>query len=97
MPTVPPEIGRAAREGSLHNGRCNRAGQLWKEWLEAQDLSELGLLEVPPCNRYTSSLLRAMLEAAGDRDREFLRQAEMGYPWASWIRYRGPPTSSKNS
>ena len=54
--------------------------QLWKEWLEAQDLSEPGLLEVPPGQPLHLRLLRAMLEAAGDPDREFLRQAEDGLP-----------------
>ena len=52
--------------------------QLWKEWLEAQDLSEPGLLEVPLEQPLHLRLLRAMLEAAGDPDREFLRQAEDG-------------------
>ena len=54
--------------------------QLWKEWLEAQDLSERGLLEVPSGQPLYLRLLRAMLEAAGDPDREFLRQAEDGLP-----------------
>ena len=54
--------------------------QLWKEWLEAQDLSEPGLLEVPSGQPLYLRLLRAMLEAAGDPDREFLRQAEDGLP-----------------
>ena len=71
--------------------------QLWKEWLEAQDLSEPGLLEVPSGQPLYLRLLRAMLEAAGDPDREFLGRRRMGYPWASWIRYRGLPTSSRNS
>ena len=52
--------------------------QLWKEWLEAQDLSEPGLLEVPSGQPLYLRLLRAMLEAAGDPDREFVRQAEDG-------------------
>ena len=54
--------------------------QLWKEWLEAQDLSEPGLLEVPPGQPLHLRLLRAMLAAASDPDREFLRQAEDGLP-----------------
>lgn len=44
--------------------------QLWKEWLEAQDLSEPGLLEVPSGQPLYLRLLRAMLEAAGDPDRD---------------------------
>ena len=54
--------------------------QLWKEWLEAQDLSEPGLLEVFPGQPLHLRLLRAMLEAAGDPDGEFLRRAEDGLP-----------------
>ena len=54
--------------------------QLWKEWLEAQDLSEPELLEVPFGQPLHLRLLRAMLAAAGDPDREFLRQAEDGLP-----------------
>ena len=54
--------------------------QLWKEWLEAQDLSEPGLLEVPSGQPLYLRLLHAMLEAAGDPDRDFLKQAEGGLP-----------------
>ncbi|CAE7862924.1 unnamed protein product, partial [Symbiodinium necroappetens] len=53
---------------------------LWKDWLEAQDLGEPGLLDVAPGQPLHLRLLRAMLEAAGDPDREFLRQAEEGLP-----------------
>ena len=60
-----------------------------KEWLEAQDLSEPGLLEVASLQPLHLRLLRAMLSSSGRR--------RMGYPWASWIRYRGLPTSSRNS
>ena len=67
-------IGRAAREGSLQAGGeqgCSLASdpelqsqlrQLWKEWLEAQDLSEPGLLEVPSGQPLYLRLLRAMLD-----------------------------------
>ena len=71
--------------------------QLWKEWLEAQDLSEPELLEVPPGQPLHLRLLRAMLAAAGDPTASSSGRRRMGYPWASWIRYRGRPTSSKNS
>eukprot|EP00439_Symbiodinium_sp_Y106_P004681 s15886_g1.t1 len=54
--------------------------QLWKEWLGAQDLSEPGLLEVPSGQPLYLRLLRGMVEAAGDPDREFLIQAEDGLP-----------------
>ena len=52
---------------------------LWKDWLEAQDLGEAGLLDVAPQPLHLR-LLRAMLEAAGDPDRDFLREAEDGLP-----------------
>ena len=54
--------------------------ELWKDWLEAQDLGEPGLLDVAPGQPLHLRLLRAMLEAAGDPDRDFLRQAEEGLP-----------------
>ena len=54
--------------------------ELWKDWLEAQDLGEEGLLDVAPGQPLHLRLLRAMLEAAGDPDRDFLRQAEEGLP-----------------
>ena len=54
--------------------------ELWKDWLEAQDLGEPGLLDVAPGQPLHLKLLRAMLEAAGDPDRDFLRQAEEGLP-----------------
>ena len=63
---------------SLASELQSQLRQLWKEWLEAQDLSEPGLLEVPSGQPLYLRLLRAMLEAAGDPDREFLRQAEDG-------------------
>ena len=54
--------------------------ELWKDWLEAQDLGEAGLLDVAQGQPLHLRLLRAMLEAAGDPDRDFLRQAEEGLP-----------------
>ena len=39
--------------------------QLWKEWLEAQDLSEPGLLEVPSGQPLYLRLLRAMPKSTG--------------------------------
>ena len=46
-----------------------------------------------PGNRYTSvccvPLVIPTVSSSGRR--------RMGYPWASWIRYRGLPTSSRNS
>ena len=53
---------------------------LWKDWLEAQDLEESGLLDVAPKQPLYLRLLRAMLEAAADPDRDFLRQADEGLP-----------------
>ena len=65
--------------------------QLWKEWLEAEDLSEPGLLEVPPPgNRYTCCVLcwrPLVIRTVSSSGRR-----RMGYPWA-WIRYRGLPMS----
>ena len=52
--------------------------QLLCSWLEAQDLGEKGLDKIPDGRL---RLLRRILEAAGDPDRE-------GSAWASWIRYR---------
>ena len=71
--------------------------QLWKEWLEAQDLSEPGLLEVPSGNRYTSVCCVLCWRPLVIRTASSSGRRKMGYPWASWIRYRGLPTSSRNS
>ena len=54
--------------------------ELWKDWLEAQDLGEAGLLDVAQGQPLHLRLLRAMLEAAQEPDRDFLRQAEEGLP-----------------
>ena len=53
--------------------------ELWKNCLEAQDLGEAGLLDVVQ-GQPLLRLLRTVLEAAGDSDRDFLRQAEKGRP-----------------
>ena len=66
--------------------------QLWKEWLEAQDLSEPGLLEVPSAVCCVLCWRPLVIRTVSSSDRR-----RMGYPWASWIRYRGLPTSSRNS
>ena len=65
-----------ASDSELHR----QLRELWKDWLEAQDLGEPGLLDVAPGQPLHLKLLRAMLEAAGDPDRDFLRQAEEGLP-----------------
>ena len=52
--------------------------QLWKDWLEAQDLGEKDLLHQAEGQPLYLRLLRGLLEAAGDPDREFLRRAEEG-------------------
>ena len=70
--------------------------ELWKDWLEAQDLGEPGLLDVAPGQPLHLRLLRAMLEAAGDPDRDFLR-LRRGYRWGSWTRYLGRRTCLRNS
>ena len=54
--------------------------ELLKTWIEGQDLSEPGLLEIPEGQPLRLRLLRAILEAADDPDRDFLRRAEEGLP-----------------
>ena len=54
--------------------------ELLKTWIEGQDLSEPGLLEIPERQPLRLRLLRAILEAADDPDRDFLRRAEEGLP-----------------
>ena len=71
--------------------------ELWKDWLEAQDLAEPGLLDVGSGQPLHLKLLRAMLEAAGDPDRDFSVRLRRGYPWGYWIRYLGHHTSSRSS
>eukprot|EP00439_Symbiodinium_sp_Y106_P030423 s1536_g3.t1 len=47
--------------------------ELLKTWIEGQDLSEPGLLEIPEGQPLRLRLLRAILEAADDPDRDYLR------------------------
>ena len=65
-----------AKNEKLHS----QLRQLWKDWLEAQDLGEEGLLHQAEGQPLYLRLLRGLLEAAGDPDREFLRRAEEGLP-----------------
>ena len=55
--------------------------ELWKDWLEAQDLGESGLLDVAPGQPLHLKLIRAMLEAAGDPDETSSGRLRRGYPW----------------
>ena len=71
--------------------------ELWKGWLEAQDLGEEGLLDVAPGQPLHLRLLRAMLEAAGDRIGTSSGRLKRGYPSGSWTRYLEPHTSSRSS
>ena len=50
------------------------------EWLEAQELSCEGLSEIAPGQPLRLRLIRALLQAADDPDRDFLLQAEKGLP-----------------
>ena len=54
--------------------------ELLKTWIEGQDLSEPGLLEIPEGQPLRLRLLRAILEAADDPDRDYLHRAEEGLP-----------------
>ena len=54
--------------------------ELWKSWLEAQDLGEPDLLHKAERQPRYLMLLRAMLQAADDPDSDFLRRAEEGLP-----------------
>ena len=49
---------------------------LWERWLTAVE----GLIDITSGQPLRLRLLRALLEAAGDPDRDFLRQAEEGLP-----------------
>ena len=53
---------------------------VWEKWLTERGLAEEGLCDVTPGQPLRLRLLRALLEAAGNPDREFLRQAEVGLP-----------------
>ena len=67
---------RLAKDEDLHR----QLRQLWQEWLEAQDLGEPDLLHKAEGQPLYLRLMRALLEAADDPDREFLRRAEEGLP-----------------
>ena len=53
---------------------------LWERWLTERGLAVEGLIDITPGQPLRLRLFRALLEAAGDPDREFLRQAEEGLP-----------------
>ena len=61
--------------------------RLFCSWLEVQDLGEKGLDEIPDGQPLRLRLLRRILEAAGDPDREFLRCEDRTLCGASLIRY----------
>ena len=50
------------------------------EWLDAQELGCEGLSEIPSGQPLRLRLIRALLQAADDPDRDFLLQAEKGLP-----------------
>ena len=54
-------------------------------------------LKCPPGNRYTSVCCVLCWRPLVIRTVSSSDRRRMGYPWASWIRYRGLPTSSRNS
>ena len=54
-------------------------------------------LKCPPGNRYTSVCCVLCWRPLVIRTVSSSGRRRMGYPWASWIRYRGLPTSSRNS
>ena len=58
-------------------------------WLEAQDLAVPSLIDIAERQPLRLKLIRAILQAADDPDRDFLLQAEIGLPVASWSRYHG--------
>ena len=60
------------------------------KWLEAQDMGEKDLAEIPETQPLRLRLLRRLRECAGDPDREFLRYAEEGL--LVGIRYPLPRT-----
>ena len=58
----------------------NKLLEILCRWLEAQDLGEKDLDRILENQPLRLKLLRRLLEAAGDPDREFLREAEEGLP-----------------
>ena len=49
-------------------------------WIEAQDLAVPGLIDIAEGQPLRLRLIRAILQAADDPDRDFLLQAEIGLP-----------------
>ena len=49
-------------------------------WIEAQDLAVPGLIDIAEGQPLRLRLMRAILQAADDPDRDFLLQAEIGLP-----------------
>ena len=49
-------------------------------WIEAQDLAVPGLIDIAEGQPLRLKLIRAILQAADDLDRDFLLQAEIGLP-----------------
>ena len=54
--------------------------ELWETWLTERGLAVEGLCDITPGQLLRLRLLRAILEAAGGPDRDFLGQAEEGFP-----------------
>ena len=64
--------------------------KIWSDWIEAQDLGVEGLLERGAGQPLRLRLIRALLQAADDPDRDFLLSGE-----GAACRYFG--TATKNS
>ena len=54
--------------------------KIWSDWIEAQELGVEGLLERGTGQPLRLRLIRALLQAADDPDRDFLLRAEKGLP-----------------
>ena len=54
--------------------------EIMASWIEAQDLAVPGLVDIAEGQPLRLKLLRAILQAADDPDRDFLVQAETGLP-----------------
>ena len=67
---------RVARDESLQT----KLLEILCKWLEAQDMGEKGLDQIVEGQPLRLRLLRRLLEAAGDPDREFSWEAEEGPP-----------------
>ena len=66
-------------------------------WIEAQDSAVPGLIDIAEGQPLRLKLIRAILQAADDPDRDFLLQAEIGLPVGIWSRYHEPHTSSSRA